>query len=335
MMVYVKKIILLLVIISSFSFVTYVDAPTYVYPLIREVFSVVEYPSMVMFGDVVFDRGVRTIMEKRHRDPFEYIRKDSELLKTYDVVAVNLEGPIVEMDRFLCQDKAYTFQFASTTIERLRSIGVTMVNIANNHIYDCLASGYISTKKYLDDAGILYIGDMPIEKSFVTQEIDGKKLAFVGIDETIESIPIVDFYPIIEKLKEDNDYVIVSIHWGTEYSLIATDRQVNIGHALIDSGADVVFGHHPHVIEPVEVYKGKAIFYSLGNFVFDQFGIEENRGVGVGVEFKDDIYAFTLFPYEIKIFAPDFLEGHESDLFCVDFLKDVLNKEDCSFYLAT
>lgn len=298
----------------------------------REVFSVPETISILSFGDVMFDRGVRNIIEKKGRDPFEYIKKDLHEIKKFDVVIANLEGPIVEMDRKDCQQKAYNFQFASNTPERLKSIGITMVTIANNHLYDCYQIGFESTKAYLQSAEIEYIGDTPIEKSFVTKNIHGKKVAFIGVDQTISSAQLPKFYELIQQLKTENDYVIVHIHWGTEYELKETVIQRTIAHLLIDNGADVIFGHHPHVPEPVEVYKGKVAFYSLGNFVFDQTGEYQTQGLGAGVEFKEDEALFTIFPYRIKSFAPDFLRDFERELFCEQYLKSIKHV-GCSFSL--
>ncbi len=279
--------------------------------------------SVINFGDV---------MENRHRDPFEYIEQDIHILKSYNVVIANLEGPIVEMNRSLCQLKAYNFQFASTTPRLLKSIGINIVNIANNHSNGCFRAGLTSTKKYLTEAGIDYIGDNILNKSFVIKTIAQKKVAFIGIDQTIAPIPVSSFYPLIKKLKLENDYVIVNIHWGTEYSLTETPIQTEIAHALIDNGADVIFGGHPHVIEPIKIYKGKVIFYSLGNFVFDQTDPETIQGIGAGVEFRDDKTIFNIFPYILKSFAPQFLKDNEKNLFCEKYLKDIHHR-NCSFVL--
>jgi poly-gamma-glutamate synthesis protein (capsule biosynthesis protein) len=214
-----------------------------------------------------------------------------------------------------------------------------MVNIANNHSYDCYSKGFESTKAYLQTSGIDYIGDTdveksasPADKSYVVKEIKGKKIAFVGIDRTVSSVSIEKYYELVRRLKSENDYVVVDIHWGTEYSLLETSEQTFVAHGLIDNGADVIFGHHPHVIEPVRVYNGKAIFYSLGNFVFDQTGENENTGLGVGAEFGDEKIKFNLFPYKIKVFAPDFLKGEDQNKFCEKFLNDFDHME-CSFEL--
>jgi poly-gamma-glutamate synthesis protein (capsule biosynthesis protein) len=207
-----------------------------------------------------------------------------------------------------------------------------MVNIANNHSYDCYSKGFESTKAYLQTAGIDYIGDTDVEKSFVVKEIKAKKIAFVGIDRTVSSIPIGKYYELVRRLKSENDFVVVDIHWGTEYSLLETNEQTFVAHGLIDNGADIIFGHHPHVIEPVKAYKGKIIFYSLGNFVFDQTGENENTGLGVGADFNEGKIKFNLFPYKIKVFAPDFLKGEDKNKFCEKFLNDFEHTE-CSFGL--
>lgn len=290
--------------------------------------------SILNFGDVMFDRGVRNIIENRGRDPFEYIKKDLSFIKNFDVVIANLEGPIVVMDRSICQQKEFNFQFAPDTTDRLKSVGITMVNIANNHTYDCYSKGFESTKQYLKKAGIDYMGDSDVGITYSVKTIHNKKISFVGIDQTVSRIPVSDFYPVIKKMKSESDYVIVDIHWGTEYELTETPVQIAIGHALIDSGADVVFGHHPHVVEPVRVYKGKAIFYSLGNFVFDQNFGDTTTGLGAGVEFEDGKSTFNLFPFKLKLFAPDFLKGEDKDNFCETFLKDIKHK-GCRFELTT
>jgi len=288
--------------------------------------------SVLNFGDVMLDRGVRNIMEKYGRNPFEYVEQSRGVFNKFDVVIANLEGPIIETDRNNCQQKAYNFQFSKNTTSLLKSAGITMVNLANNHSYDCFSAGLQSTKKYLKDAGIDYIGDNNLESSYVIKEIDGKKVVFIGMDETVQMVPISSFYPLISKLDKENDLVVVNIHWGTEYSLVATEVQRNIAHHLIDSGADVIFGHHPHVIEPVEIYKNKAIFYSLGNFVFDQTDINTTEGLGAGVNFEESKTKFEIFPYHIETFEPHFLTGSDKTNFCKTYLKS-LNYSGCTFEL--
>ncbi len=286
--------------------------------------------SILAFGDTMFDRGVRNIIENRGRDPFEYIKKDLNLFSDYDIIKVNLEGPIVEMDRNLCQQKLYNFQFASTSPNILKSIGVNMVSIANNHSYDCLRAGFESTKNYLSLSGIDFVGGRTLEDSFIVKNINNKKIAFVGIDETTAPVAVSSFYPLVSRLDTENDFVVVFIHWGKEYELIEDISQQNIAYKLIDNGADLIIGHHPHVIQPVELYKNKAIFYSLGNFVFDQNFGDTTKGLGVGAELGENKDVFTLYPLNIKIFAPDLMKDIEREEFCKNFLKNI-ESQNCSF----
>jgi poly-gamma-glutamate synthesis protein (capsule biosynthesis protein) len=317
----------IIIIFSAVSFAFFTRESVKQINLVREVqevFSVPETVSVLSFGDIMLDRGVRTIMEKRGRDPFEYIKKDIDEIRKFDVVIANLEGPIVEMNRKDCQQKAYNFQFASTTPDRLKSIGITMVTIANNHSYDCYKVGFESTKKYLQSAGIEYIGDTPVEKSFVIKDIHGKKVAFVGIDQTMSSSKLPLFYELVKKLKSENDYVLVHVHWGTEYELKETAVQKAIAYTLIDNGVDVVFGHHPHVPEPVEVYKGKVVFYSLGNFVFDQyFSQEVQTGLALKLKSSEDKNEIELIPVsslESKA-QPQIMKREEREVFLQNLAK--------------
>lgn len=289
-----------------------------------------EYPSVLNFGDMMFDRGVRNIIENRKRDPFEYIKRDRAYISKYDLIIANLEGPIVEMDRTQCQQKLYNFQFPNDTSERIKMAGIKMVNIANNHSFDCYKIGYTSTKENLQRSGIEYIGENVLEKSYVTKVIHDKKFVFIGIDQTIMPIPLTKFYPLIRKLKSENDYVVVNIHWGIEYQLTADESQREIARKLVDNGADVVFGSHPHVVEPVEIYNKGVIFYSLGNFVFDQDFGDTTVGIGAGVEFQKDRMLVSIHPFNIKKFAPELMKGQEMTNYCENFLSN-LESVGCNF----
>jgi len=284
--------------------------------------------SILNFGDIMFDRGVRLAM-RNGTNPFSYV-SDQSFFKEADLVVANLEGPITESE--VCQKKAYSFKFSPRTAELLSNSGIDIVNLSNNHSFDCFHQGIVDTRENLDLFKVGYFGGGMLSESYKLVEVKGKKIAFVGIDETIQTLPTANFYPLISQLKSQNDYVVVNIHWGTEYSKVATAVQTEIGHHLIDSGADVVFGHHPHVIEPVEIYKNKVIFYSLGNFIFDQQTKETNEGIGARVEFGSREAVFTIFPYAISTSMPRFLpEGNDRDNFCSLYLRDIPKSEDCSF----
>ncbi|MBM5790029.1 CapA family protein, partial [Candidatus Parcubacteria bacterium] len=109
----------------------------------------------------------------------------------------------------------------------------------------------------------------------------------------------------INSAKQTHDMVIVSMHWGEEYQPVPEQATVQLAHTLVDAGADVIFGHHPHVLQPVERYKDKLIFYSLGNFVFDQRGEEQNRSLIATVDVWDDgSLSYLLTPVVIEHYFP-------------------------------
>ena len=121
------------------------------------------------------------------------------------------------------------------------------------------------------------------------------------------------------------------IHWGFEYDTKPSSRQREIAHKLVDSGADVVIGHHPHVVQPIEIYKGKAIFYSLGNFIFDQNTKETKRGFGVGTVYRDGRMEYYLFPYTIKSFQPTTMPHDAMKEFCDAMLSGIPAIDTCRF----
>ena len=104
----------------------------------------------------------------------------------------------------------------------------------------------------------------------------------------------------VKKIKQEVDFVFAYTHWGAEYKTMFSRGQQKMAHELIDAGADLVLGSHPHVVQPIEVYKNKVIFYSLGNFLFDQtFSRETMFGIGVGAVFGEKKIEYYLFPTEI------------------------------------
>lgn len=293
-----------------------------------------EVVSLLNFGDMMFDRGVRLAM-KEGRMPFEFIRGvEGNFLRGSDFVIGNLEGPIIEIERNKCQIKPFSFQFASTTPRMLYDVGITLVTLANNHSYDCLRKGITETHKYLSQQGIGFFGGDGLEQSYAVRTVGEKSIAFVGIDETIEPIPLEDFYSLVGDLDRKHDYIVVHIHWGFEYSHTPSSIQTKIGRALVDRGADVVIGHHPHVIQPPEVYKGKAIFYSLGNFIFDQYTEETTEGVGVGVLLGEEKDSFSIFPYRIRETQPKLLPYNDAISFCSRYLQGVSRAGECVFDIS-
>ena len=280
--------------------------------------------------DMMFDRGVRKFMEGGG-DPFAYIRGIGEnFQKDADMLVGNLEGPITEsLD---CQAKAYSFRFDPSIAALLKRNRFDAVNLANNHTNDCYGTGIRDTRKYLNEAGIAYFGAHEVSESVLSKKVGDTRVAFIGIDETASSdAQLEPFYAKIVELRQTHDHIIVHIHWGFEYDALQNARQSVIGHRLIDSGADVVIGHHPHVVQPIEIYHGKAIFYSLGNFIFDQVAPRTNIGFAVGSVYRDGNMRFTIFPYTITHAQPELMPHDVMKKFCDNILKNISATDTCQF----
>jgi len=153
------------------------------------------------------------------------------------------------------------------------------------------------------------------ECSSIILDIKGKRVAMVGFS-LFSGFDLKKAKNIILKLKKEADLVVVNIHWGEEYKTQFSQKQQKIARGFIDSGADVVIGHHPHVVEGVEKYKGKYIFYSLGNFIFDQyFSDEVKTGLAIAVNFQKDDMSFELYPIFSNFIQPSLLKDKKKSEF--------------------
>ncbi len=285
--------------------------------------------SVLSFGDMMFDRKIKEMIGD-NKNPFENILgREGNFLKGVDFISANLEGPITtEID---CAKKEVNFKFPKETASLLRKSKINIVNLANNHLFDCGSEGYTDTKNSLDKSKIGYFGGGDLQDSYIIENANNVKTVFMGIDATLDRINLEKYYSLVKELKKNNDYVVVNVHWGFEYSQSVSLEQTNIARNLIDSGADVVIGHHPHIVQRIELYKDKTIFYSLGNFIFDQELNEANIGVGVGFALSENKNKFYLFPYRIENYKPTLFGFDEMKEFCDNMLKDVANRELCYF----
>ena len=126
---------------------------------------------------------------------------------------------------------------------------------------------------------------------------------------------------IVKSLNPDN-FLIVSLHWGEEYKLINSPAQQKLAHQIIKAGADLIIGHHPHVVQNIEKYQGKLIFYSLGNFIFDQyFSPDTQQGLAVGLEIYPDKLVCRLFPLQINLSQPVLMEKNKASEFLTQLAK--------------
>jgi len=132
---------------------------------------------------------------------------------------------------------------------------------------------------------------------------------------------IIKTIKMVKSSKPDN-FLIVSLHWGEEYKLINSLAQQKLAHQIIEAGADLIIGHHPHVVQNIEKYQGKLIFYSLGNFIFDQyFSPDTQQGLAVGLEIYPDRLFFRLFPLQINLSQPVLMKKNKASEFLIQLAK--------------
>lgn len=181
-----------------------------------------------------------------------------------DLTIANFEGTLTESTER--EDKQFAFKAPASYADILTAGSIEAVNTANNHSHDYGEQSFDDTLKALDAAGIIHFG---YDETAVT-EVKGVKIGLVGIYELNDHLGREEqLKQNIAKVKQDGaQLIIVIFHWGNEKEEIPDENQKTLGHLAIDEGADLVCGHHPHVLQGIEEYKGKNIVYSLGNFCF-------------------------------------------------------------------
>lgn len=231
-------------------------------------------------GDLMLDREVEVAMEV---DPGYPLARTGDLFRDADLVVGNLEGTLSDVGTPM--EKQYVFATDPALVTGLAPFWA--VTLANNHATDYGLAGLERTIEVLDAQGIAWFGAGSTEaeaRAGIVGRGEGTPtigyLGYSDIGETLHAsgeqggvsrASIEAMTADIARLRArgDMDFVVVTLHAGTEYSHESTARQQELARAAIDAGADLVVGHHPHVLQPVEEYHGGLIFYSLGNFVFD------------------------------------------------------------------
>ena len=232
--------------------------------------------------------------------------KITDELKKADILFGNLEGPISNKGKKV--GSIYSFRMNPKTVEGLKYAGFDILSLANNHMFDYQRVAFEDTMRILEENGIDYLGaGFSAKEAFSPKitEIRNTKIGFLAYTNLgpkawratkggsgIAWVSEKD----IEKIKEDigeakqkTDVLIISLHSGEEYATNTTPSQISLARAFVDAGADLVVGHHPHIIQEIEKYKDGWIAYSLGNFVFDQgFSEETMEGLLLEVIIEDN-----------------------------------------------
>jgi poly-gamma-glutamate synthesis protein (capsule biosynthesis protein) len=209
-------------------------------------------------------------------------------MRGVDVIVGNLEG-VISTSSTCRTDKEVVLRFKPDIAELLNKYNFSGVNLANNHSNDCLEQGLADTKKILEANNMFYLGS-ELQDGYKVLTVGSERIALIGINEVT---PWEDdeekTLSQIKELSKQYDSVVVHIHWGREYDSVPTNEQRALAHRLVDVGAQIIIGHHPHMMQSIESYKGKAIFYSLGNFIFDQTFSGTTEGFAVGLIHKQGV----------------------------------------------
>jgi poly-gamma-glutamate synthesis protein (capsule biosynthesis protein) len=244
---------------------------------------------ILFLGDLMFDRWIRQAQEKRGGD-FVFQKVDT-LLKSEDLVVANLEGPItdktsVSVDSKFGSKENYVFTFPPQTADELFKENIKLVSLGNNHILNQEEAGLVATRNYLQAAKVSFFGDPEDQNARIKIYEAGRlKIAFVNYNQFVAEAKQKTLADIVQAKVQKADLVILYTHWGKEFLPTPEEKTVNLAHEFVDAGADLIIGSHPHVIQSTEIYKDKKIYYSLGNFIFDQyFSPETQQGMGVEIQ---------------------------------------------------
>lgn len=236
----------------------------------RELIEKKQRIKLVTVGDVMLGRSVNTAMVRRKDWKYPFLEV-GEYLQRADIVFGNLESPFGESCPYT--DVGMIFCADKRSVEGLVWSGFGVMSLENNHSLNQGVRGYELSESWLEENEIRGLSRDEVE----IIETGGLKVGFLAFDDVSKRIDQKKMIELVLDTKRKVDVVVVSVHWGWEYRDKPNERQVILGRAMVDNGADVVLGHHPHWIQTVEEYKNGVIVYSLGNFVFDQMWSEETR----------------------------------------------------------
>lgn len=246
---------------------------------------------LVAVGDIMLARKVERMMQA-YGDDYPFAKIADEIYQA-DIAFGNLESPLSTRGRAL-PGKGICFRARPALAGQLAEKGFDVLSIANNHALDYDTPAFNQTRQVLQEAGIATVGggkNIDEARRPVILEAKGLKIGFLAYTDyadvyfhpryprrfqatnEVEGVaPLVeqDIRQDINAIRPRVDILVVSLHWGVEYSHRPTAAQQRMAHAFIDSGADLILGHHPHVLQGIERYNRGLIAYSLGNFIFDQ-----------------------------------------------------------------
>ena len=233
--------------------------------------------TLALLGDISLARGVQP-----DADSFSALAAQ---LNSADLALANLESPLDPKgtpEEQANPASSYNLCAPAENAEMLKAWGLDLLSLANNHALDCSPDGLTQTMAAIEGQNLIGIRSPNIDGAIggpYYRKVNGLSLAFLAFDDVTQPIDIEAAAAMVRTAKEQGSLVIVSVHWGAEYQPSPSPRQKEIGQALAQAGAALIWGHHPHVLQPsewIETDNGSTLaFYSLGNALFDQYGLAD------------------------------------------------------------
>lgn len=277
-------------------------------------------PAHAIAGKVVINAVGDIMLAGKAQSAFDRLGYDYPFaatvatLKSGTLAIGNLETPITKNGSEF-KGKRFRFKAAPQAATALKQAGFTVLSMANNHMLDYGTEGLLETLHHLDDQGIRHSGagrSLADARKAAVIEVNGCTIAFLSYSLTypaeffaarVRAGTAPGRFPFIEediaKARSASDYVVVSFHWGQESATAPKPYQVAIAHRAIDKGADLVLGHHPHVLQGIERYRNGLIFYSLGNFAFGSLSRNADRSIIARITLDNGIKEAELIPINV------------------------------------
>jgi len=256
--------------------------------------------TLFFVGDIMLGRDVENRMiENGSQYPFVHTEM---LLKNPDLTIGNFEGIVPTLHK---QTPSMGFQFSirKEYLTTLRDVGFDVLSLANNHSGDYGREALLHTRNICRELLIVCAGSPNTldEHSITTHIVNNEVITTLYLHSLWSAPSSASLDLLFAQIPKESTLLIAYIHWGDEYVLEHNTMQKKMAQSLIDRGVDVVIGHHPHVVQDVGLYKGRPIFYSLGNFIFDQyFSQHVQEGLGVQIDIEELYITYTLVPFTSK-----------------------------------
>ncbi len=289
---YLRPLALLCAFLSAGALWSYTStvyspvAPLLLAPSVTEPHAMAEVTgttTLWFLGDVMLSRQVGRFARERSPD-YPWQRINGTFAEAY--VIANFESCLSKTQTF-SNEAQLRFPVDPSLVSSIQRAGVTHVSLANNHSLDCGPADYQYTKAAMASSGIVAFGHgVRTDSESVTYiEIGTSTVALIGIHTLFVSPDLSSLRTLLTQTDLKSDFQIVYIHWGNEYELVSSRAQQTLATELVAAGADLIVGHHPHVVQEIGLINGVPVVYSLGNFIFDQyFSVEVQRGLMLKLE---------------------------------------------------